>query len=47
MLGRERESPHLFQPPMADQMPDPHQGQAFYTQGTIPQLILHVQEKVV
>ena len=26
-LGRERETLHLFQPPRADQMPDPLQGQ--------------------
>ena len=26
----ERVSLHLFQPPRADQMPDPHQGQGFY-----------------
>ncbi len=26
---RERERLHLFQPPRADQMPDPHQGQCY------------------
>ena len=33
---RERETLHLFQPPRADQMPDPHQGQCHNILPSIP-----------
>ena len=32
----ERETLHLFQPPRADQMPDPHQGQCHNILPSIP-----------